>query len=184
MDPPLYGTCFTSPVWCPIILRWFLDFGDNLWTHCCGHLAKKAGWIFVQYRKQAGGLTSVQKSAALHWLVSPASKGPPVRSEKLTLSPKHSAVGDCCAGQGIREDIIEYRQQNAVKSVRFYQTTRCHIPEDGKFRSYSGEKVTLKTASQLILIYLTWKTTPQQCYSISLGLTTHASDLRTGIRAS
>ena len=107
------------------------------------------------YRKQAGGLASVQKSAALNWLLSPASKGPPVRPEKLTLSPKHSAVGDCCAGQDIRRDITECRQQNALKSVRFYQTTRCHIPEDGKFRSYCGDKVTLKTASQLILIDLT-----------------------------
>jgi len=48
------------------------------------------------YPKQAGGLTSVQKSAALHWLLSPASKWPPVLSEKLTLSLKYSTVGDCC----------------------------------------------------------------------------------------
>ena len=77
----------------------------------------------------------------------------------------------------------ECRQQNALKSVRLYQTTRCHIPKDGKFRSYSGEKVALKTVNQAILIYLTWKKTQQRCNSIPLGLPTQASDLTTGIHA-
>jgi hypothetical protein len=47
MDPPQYGTGFTSTAWRPIILRCPPDFGDNLWTRDGGRLTEKAGWIFV-----------------------------------------------------------------------------------------------------------------------------------------
>jgi hypothetical protein len=58
MDPPQYGTGFTSPVWRPIIIRWFPDFGDNLWTRSCGHLAKKAGRMFVPKEGRRVGFCS------------------------------------------------------------------------------------------------------------------------------
>jgi hypothetical protein len=80
---------------------WGQFMGPLLWGSC---KKRHAGFL---YREQAGRLAYVQRSAALHWRLSPAPKV--MDSSTATSSvreayaqPKHSAVGDCCAGQDIR----------------------------------------------------------------------------------